>query len=87
MATDSNAFRPLRGHNVRLHDCDTKSIDHPGVGDLNLAHDSVELPGQDTTGLTLTARTRLSSDRGPEQGQGQFAHPHARRDITGRPAT
>ena len=52
----SDAFRTRwAAHDVRLHRTGTKHFDHPDVGDLELAFDALELPGQ--TGLTLTAYT------------------------------
>ena len=56
LATRSEEFRTRwAAHNVRLHRTGTKRFHHPVVGDVELAFDALELPGE--PGLTLTAYT------------------------------
>ena len=56
LATRSEEFRTRwAAHNVRLHRAGTKRFHHPVVGDVELAYDALELPGE--PGLTLTAYT------------------------------
>ncbi len=56
LATRSDAFRTRWGaHDVRTHRGGIKKFDHPAVGYLELAYDSMELVA--TPGLTLTAYT------------------------------
>ena len=56
LAIRSDAFRTRwAAHDVRLHRTGTKHFHHPVVGDLDLAFDALELPGE--PGLTLTAYT------------------------------
>jgi transcriptional regulator with XRE-family HTH domain len=54
LSTRSEEFRTRwAAHNVRLHRSGTKHFRHRAVGDLHLAFDALELPGD--AGLTLTA--------------------------------
>ena len=56
LATRSEAFRTRWGaHDVRLHRGGTKSFNHPAVGCMELAYDSMELVA--APGLILTAYT------------------------------
>lgn len=56
LVTRSEEFRTAWGkHNVRLHLTGRKSFRHPGIGELTLDFDAMELPAQ--PGLTLTAYT------------------------------
>ncbi|MCF4120550.1 helix-turn-helix transcriptional regulator [Antribacter sp. KLBMP9083] len=54
LSTRSEDFRVRwAAHDVRLHRAGTKHIHHPGVGDLHLAYDVLELPAD--PGLSLVA--------------------------------
>jgi transcriptional regulator with XRE-family HTH domain len=56
LSTQSDEFRQRWAtHNVRTHYSGTKTFRHPAVGDLVLAYDLLELPGE--AGLSLTAYT------------------------------
>jgi hypothetical protein len=56
LATRSEAFRARWGaHDVRLHRGGTKTFNHPAVGYLELAYDSMDLVA--APGLVLTAYT------------------------------
>jgi transcriptional regulator with XRE-family HTH domain len=53
LATRSEEFRTRwAGHDVRMHLNGTKRLNHPVVGELEIAYDVLELPGD--PGLTLT---------------------------------
>lgn len=53
LSTRSEEFRVRwAAHDVRLHHSGTKHFHHPGVGDLTLGFDALDLPGD--RGLTLT---------------------------------
>jgi hypothetical protein len=46
LSTRSDAFRVRwADHNVKLHNTGTKTIHHPLVGELTLAYEALELPG------------------------------------------
>jgi transcriptional regulator with XRE-family HTH domain len=52
LSTRSDEFRVLwAGHDVRFHRSGTKRFHHPLVGDLSLAYESLDLPGD--AGLTI----------------------------------
>ncbi len=54
LSTRSEEFRTRwAAHNVRLHRTGDKHFHHPAVGELNLAFDALEVPGE--PGWTLTA--------------------------------
>ena len=56
LSTSSVEFRTRwAAHNVRTHYSGTKTFHHPAVGDLTLAYDVMDLPGE--AGLSLTAYT------------------------------
>jgi transcriptional regulator with XRE-family HTH domain len=56
LSTLSEEFRTRwAAHNVRTHYSGTKVFCHPAVGDLTLAYDVMDLPGE--TGLSMTAYT------------------------------
>jgi PAS domain-containing protein len=54
LSTRSDVFRTWwTTHDVYVHGCGTKRFRHPVVGDLELAFDALQLPGD--TGLTMLA--------------------------------
>jgi transcriptional regulator with XRE-family HTH domain len=54
-ATRSEAFRSLwAAHDVRLHQYGTKHFQHPVVGLVDVAFDSMPLPASEDHGLTMT---------------------------------
>lgn len=54
LSTQSDEFRQRWAtHNVRTHYSGTKTFHHPAVGDLVLAYDVMDLPGE--AGISLTA--------------------------------
>src|SRR5215213_2381286 len=54
LSTQSDEFRQRWAtHNVRTHYSGTKTFHHPAVGDLVLAYDLMEFPGEE--GVSLTA--------------------------------
>jgi transcriptional regulator with XRE-family HTH domain len=56
LSTSSAEFRTRwAAHNVRTHYSGTKTFHHPAVGNLTLAYDVMDLPGD--AGLSLTAYT------------------------------
>jgi hypothetical protein len=58
LATRSDEFRTRWGaHDVRLHRAGVKHFHHPVVGTLDLTFDAMDLPGDESVGLTLTAYT------------------------------
>jgi transcriptional regulator with XRE-family HTH domain len=58
LATRSEGFRTRwAAHNVRLHQAGTKHFQHPIVGLVDVAFDSMALPAEDDWGLTLTCYT------------------------------
>ncbi|WP_425246342.1 helix-turn-helix transcriptional regulator [Streptomyces sp. NEAU-NA10] len=53
LSTRSDAFRTLWGaHDVHVYTDGTKRFRHPAVGDLELVHESLDLPGDE--GLSIT---------------------------------
>ena len=82
LATRSEEFRSRwAAHNVRLHRAGTKRFHHPVVGDVELAFDALELPGE--PGLTLTAYTAEPglADRGRPRAAGQLGGHRSRRHL------
>ncbi len=56
LSTRSETFRTRwAAHNVRFHRTGRKQLHHPVVGDLDLAFEAMELPGEDLTVLAYTA--------------------------------
>ncbi|GAA4836483.1 helix-turn-helix transcriptional regulator [Saccharopolyspora rosea] len=53
LSTRSDAFRTMWGaHDVHVYTGGTKRFDHPAVGELELFHESLDLPGDE--GLSIT---------------------------------
>lgn len=66
LATRSDAFRTLWAeHDVHVYEGGTKRIRHPDVGELELAHEVMQLPGND--GLTVCT---YSADPGSHSEDG-----------------
>ncbi len=58
LSTRSEHFRTLwAAHNVRFHRTGIKKLHHPVVGDIELAYEALDLPGD--PGLSLSAYTAL----------------------------
>ncbi|BCJ38613.1 transcriptional regulator [Actinocatenispora thailandica] len=95
LATQSEAFRTRWGaHDVRLHRGGIKTFNHPAVGHLELAYDSMELVA--APGLVLTAYTAKPATASADnlallatwaatEAQAQAGSASDRRDITGHP--
>jgi hypothetical protein len=70
LCTRSDAFRTMwAAHNVHVYTEGIKRFRHPVVGDLELIHESLDLPGDD--GLSITVYS--ADPRHP--GRGRFATP------------
>ena len=62
LSTRSETFRTKwAAHNVRFHRTGRKQLHHPIVGDLDLAYEAMELPGEDLTVLVYTAEAGSAS--------------------------
>ncbi len=65
LSTQSEAFRTRWAtHNVRLHDTGAKHLHHPGVGDLSLTYERMELLAD--PGLTMFVYTAEAGSRSEE---------------------
>jgi transcriptional regulator with XRE-family HTH domain len=65
LSTQSDAFRTRwAAHNVRFHDKGVKRLHHPGVGDLSLNFERMDLPAD--TGLTIFAYTAEPGSKSEE---------------------